>query len=82
MEKASGRKRCGLKASGFPACCPADKNISTNKMQFIHVDDMARVLGSHSAARAGAAAVDGAERGGTAASRSLSRNALRWRRRS
>ena len=40
----AGRQACGLRASACPACFPTRQRYLENKIQFVHVDDMARLL--------------------------------------
>ena len=43
-ERASGRRGCGSKASGCPACCRRENSICRTGLQFVHVDDVARLI--------------------------------------
>ena len=38
------RSHAGSRANACPACCPYGKKYLDNKIQFIHVDDMARLI--------------------------------------
>ena len=58
-------ENAGARESDYPACFLAASKYLDNKIQFVHVDDMARLIQSHPAARTRVSAADGAQCCGT-----------------